>query len=322
VKAADRPFGGVCVVASGDFAQLGPVVHWSVKKPFAFQHPSWTALRPILMETVLRQRDVQMVEVLGRMRLGRTTHRDCRWLVAKSSRRREHAERALFSSNKLTKARNKEMFERVDAAVVVLKPHFDVRVKEGGTMSVEQAEIRFEARLRMPNAEPLELKLGARVRCTRNVYRFDGCDRELQVANGNMGVVSGLDDHGVQVDFDDGRSLTMPKVFKYRLQRFTHEGSPVYCRALFVPLALAWATTVHTAQGASIDGPVDINPVGMRLVAGDWNTNPGLGYTAVSRATSIENVRFLKDPTPDNFKCDRAVLDFFEGAKKEAAEAK
>ncbi len=35
VKAADRPFGGVCVVASGDFAQLGPVVHWSVKKPFA-----------------------------------------------------------------------------------------------------------------------------------------------------------------------------------------------------------------------------------------------------------------------------------------------
>lgn len=77
----------------------------------------------------------------------------------------------------------------------------------------------------------------------------------------------------------------------------------------YTALKLGWATTVHSSQGASINTEVDINPEGFTKESEGtpWKPSPGIGYTAVSRATDIRLVRFLKRPKPSMFVTDPRV---------------
>ena len=83
----------------------------------------------------------------------------------------------------------------------------------------------------------------------------------------------------------------------------------VRCVSHYIPLRLCFASTIHQSQGASIPGELDMNPEGWTKPAENapWRPAPGIAYTAVSRATDIKNIKFLKKPTPQMFVCDPKV---------------
>jgi ATP-dependent exoDNAse (exonuclease V) alpha subunit len=72
-----------------------------------------------------------------------------------------------------------------------------------------------------------------------------------------------------------------------------------------IPLILAWAVTVHKAQGATLDYML----ADLRGVFGDAQA-----YVALSRATAIENL-FLRPFEPSVFMASSKVMEFLESAR-------
>ena len=76
----------------------------------------------------------------------------------------------------------------------------------------------------------------------------------------------------------------------------------VYVSRSQFPLTLAWAITVHKAQGLSLNGVV--------LDLGDTIFEPGMAYVALSRARKLENV-FILDFVPNSLCCaNLAIVEY------------
>ena len=112
--------------------------------------------------------------------------------------------------------------------------------------------------------EKVILCIGAQVMCTRNMPT-------LGLANGSRGVVTGLDTCGVSIKRLNGRIIYVP-YFEVPDTRVS-----------YLPIKLAWALTIHSAQGMTIDAlEVDL---GQDIFT--W----GQAYTGLSRATNLSAVR-------------------------------
>jgi len=109
---------------------------------------------------------------------------------------------------------------------------------------------------------------GAQVMCTRNMPT-------LGLANGSRGIVTGLNASGIYFKKLDGNTVWVP-LFDVP---FDTPGT----RVTYLPIKLAWALTIHSAQGMTIDAlEVDL---GQDIFT--W----GQAYTGLSRATSLSAVR-------------------------------
>ncbi|KAK4684447.1 ATP-dependent DNA helicase PIF1, partial [Tremellales sp. Uapishka_1] len=82
VRGNNRPFGGIQIIASGDFFQLPPVDDRDETIPtkFAFEAKSWNRVihckNIVTLDVVYRQRDDRFVMLLERMRKGRLMEED------------------------------------------------------------------------------------------------------------------------------------------------------------------------------------------------------------------------------------------------------
>jgi hypothetical protein len=129
------------------------------------------------------------------------------------------------------------------------------------------------------NAGGVRLKVGAPVTVTANVY----AGGKIKLANGTCGTVRAATPLAVTIEVN-GRAHTLP--------------TPP-------PLALAYALTIHKAQGQTYDRVV---VVGTRIFAA------GQAYTALSRARSLAGV-YCVDLLPEDFEhpLDPRVARFVDG---------
>lgn len=132
------------------------------------------------------------------------------------------------------------------------------------------------------------LRKGARVMCIKNHLTSCG----IQLANGMLGTVLSLAKGSVVVRFDDlATTYASPEsgtyVTRYQPGRYCEAMSvdkkKVAIRHSYMPLALAFAMTVHKAQGATFSGPVLFDCTGV--------FGTGMFYTAVTRVTDPANLR-------------------------------
>lgn len=72
VRGNSRPFGGIQVVCLGDFFQLPPVLK-DKKAKFCFQAETWLQVikQKIVLRKIWRQRDLELIEMLNTVRMGR-----------------------------------------------------------------------------------------------------------------------------------------------------------------------------------------------------------------------------------------------------------
>ncbi len=291
-------FGGVQVVVVGDFYQLPPVVSGrggtESDHAYAFASPAWkkARFRVVELTQVLRQSPMQdqFLAILARARTGELTLEDSRYLAAHSRRDTSDAPDALFFTNRRVDERNEKMLR--------LEPNPDVVIKADDDLMVgdERWTGAWPAWVKHPRSAPpsITLKVGARVKCTHNVY-IEGEDDFI--ANGDLGVVTGLQNGAVHVLWDNHFSgkprLLAKRISKRKLPRPIQGKKAVVVRRL-PPLKLAYARTFHAAQGSSIDGDLDMDTSALSrpLGNGQWHTTPGIVYVALSRARRLDRIRF------------------------------
>ncbi|MEW6124403.1 MAG: DEAD/DEAH box helicase [Pseudomonadota bacterium] len=302
----DEPFGGVQVVLVGDFLQLPPVVPYAEQDmlermgyggPFAFDALSLRA-RPVArvpFTKVHRQSDDTFIAILGAIRRGIGLREAVEALNAACVR--EHRGGAMPVLLTPTNARADAYNQRGLAALSGNEKTFAGLLK--GEFGLEGD--------RLPVPERLALKPGARVMALRN-------DPARRWVNGSVGTVVGIGAHSALVRLDSGPTVEIES-FTWERLRYGWDEATGRIEAQVVgtytqlPLAPAWAMTMHKAQGLTLED-VRIDFVGGAFAAGQ-------AYVALSRARSMEGLSLVRPIRHSDIRFDRRVAAFvaaFESA--------
>lgn len=132
----------------------------------------------------------------------------------------------------------------------------------------------------LPRSTPLTIARGAQIRLNTNMCL------KRQLVNGTMGTVSEIEvhDNEEKVTCKFGKkTVALKRTQLWRVSHTDRDGIIYTAECWRVPLDLASAMTAHKAIGLSLDYVyIDFDHMG--------EDNPGVGYVAISRATSVKNV--------------------------------
>lgn len=283
-KARDSrlPWGGMRVIAVGDFAQLPPVTRNGADRDWAFLNPVWTqsGFQSCLLSHNQRVQDNVFLDVLQDVRQGLVTPRVREFL---NDHTREHdtdhpASRLFPRRDQSEQYNNHRLHEIPEIEEIIDSIYF------GGEKHVE---------ILMKNApvpKQLKLKIGCQVLFLQN-------DPQKRWVNGTRGEVREVFADKIIVKKNGGREVTVEKS-AFAMQ--DAEGN-ITAQVIQFPLALAYATTIHKSQGATLDDLwCDLGAL--------WE--PGQAYVALSRLRSAEGLHLLRW-TPRSIITDPRVMDFY-----------
>ena len=295
----NTPFGGIQLIMFGDPYQLAPVVSGQAEKayyqdhyrsPWFFDAKVWreTEMSVQELDTIHRQADSEFRAVLNALREGRMEAEMGRML-------NEHGLRQPEDPELITLATTNQAVTRINSAALEGLP---------GKAKIAHADIEgdFGSTAAYPADDELVLKPGAKVMFLRNDTQ--GTDGPRFV-NGTLGTVVKITD-SVIVDVEGESILVEPVTWekvKYDYSPTTKVLSQdVVAEFTQFPLRLAWAVTIHKAQGKTLDAAVI--DLGSRAFA------PGQTYVAFSRLTSLDGLYLKRPLTPADIIVDEHVVRF------------
>ena len=302
------PFGGVQLVMFGDPYQLAPVVSGEAERkyyldnyrsPWFFDAKVWqeTNLRTLVLETIYRQDDPEFQRILQSLRDGTLDPETGRMLNERGAIPPENPDViTLATTNNTVRRINGSRLDSLD-----------------GELRVAQALIEgdFGNARQFPAEEELGLKIGAQVMFLRN---DTGNPAGPRWVNGTLGVVEDIADT-VMVNIDgevvEVEPVTWEKV-KYDYDSSSKEiSSEVVAEFTQFPLRLAWAVTIHKAQGKTLDEAIiDLGPKAFAA---------GQTYVAFSRLTSLEGLHLARPLRPSDIIVDQDVKRFFDTASDQVS---
>ncbi len=271
------PFGGARLIMIGDLYQLPPVVTSAERHIFSEHYPSpyffdahifsEMAFELVELTKVYRQRDERFIGLLNAIRNRTVTEDD------------------LDALN----ARYQPDFIPGDDYYIHLTPFnasaADVNRERLGQLKgrarIYQAESMGDfKRDSYPAEERLSLKKGAQVMLVNN----DSLGRWV---NGTIAEVTAMESDAVEVRLPSGeREWVEPSTWELFHFEMAPNGRSIVSNPVGaftqIPLKLAWAVTIHKAQGKTFDRVV--------VDLGRGTFAPGQLYVALSRCTSLEGL--------------------------------
>ncbi len=294
-----EPFGGVRLLLFGDLHQLPPVIQeQEVANHLYDAHGgpyfySVGSLRDgpgttlIELDQVFRQTDDELIAVLNKIREGTLTRDDLTSLNNRVSPIRTLAEGEPFVILTPTNAAAK----RINSAYLDALPgdatRFAAAISGDFNENVQPADAA------------LDLKVGAKVMMLRN-------DSEKRWVNGSIGRITRLTDKRVWVEIAGREFEVEPAAWEHRRYAFDQEAAKIVetIAGTFkqFPLRLAWALTIHKAQGLTLEKVyVDL---------GRGTFAHGQTYVALSRCRTLEGLALARNLTPSDVLFDPAALGY------------
>lgn len=282
----------------GDFLQLAPVVkrqelqeycaHYAIEDPqsvfgYAFNSLSWErfAFHTIHLTEVHRTKDRDFMLLLDDIRRGifLKPHEDFLRALFKEAPKDAKNFTYLFATNAKSDAHNQKMLAALESDEVVLEALFD------GERS-EEAEIDKFCRDIKVN-RTFTIKEGADILFTKNSWNFyngeRGVIKRIDVKKGHIVVEKS---NGVHIKVE--RERFEKRGFEIReIEGVEQSVEMVYFSILQFPLTLAYAITIHKAQGMGIE---DLVIDTEKIFA------PSQFYVALSRAISMHRLILQGDP--------------------------
>lgn len=302
-------FGGVQVVLFGDLYQLPPVVPKDEEhlfkilyaSPYFFDAQSYPQAQvgTVELTQVYRQRDTDFVALLDAVRTGTLSDEERATLNEVCTRPREAStDRAiqLMTTNAMADRVNHNYQERLSGQVQVYSG--SVR----GSFGERQ----------LPTHEKLRLRVGARVMLLSN-------DEDGRWINGDLGHIEALAkpeqaDAAITVSLDRGKRVKVSR-YQWEVIRFVYNRdrgrieSEVIGSFTQYPLRLAWAVTIHKAQGKTFDQVV--------VDFGRGTFAPGQAYVALSRCTTMAGLSLRRPLQSRHVWADERISAFLKGPIQE-----
>lgn len=281
LRGNDEPWGGLRVICVGDFAQLPPVTR-SLGKEWAFLGEAWASsgFKMIQLKEVMRTEDQEFMRVLSDARFGRLSVRLTHFLKTRTRKSSDFEITHLFPRRNQTESFNLERLEEI--------PEISRKYE-----TIYSGDQRYFDRLKRdaPIPEVLELKKGALVMIRMN-------DPKQRFVNGTTGRVVALKDECVVIETE--RRTFEIEPFAFSVQN--EDGEEVSFAKNF-PINLAYASTIHKIQGATVDR-VHLDLYGL------WE--PGQAYVALSRVRSADGLTLNRWNEKSIF-ADPMVTAFYGG---------
>ncbi len=292
---SSEPWGGLRIIAVGDFAQLPPIAADSAAKDWAFLHPVWqqSDFSPALLTTVMRTQDLSFLEILNFVREGVVNDRVRAFLDERTTGFSEEEEGTrLYPHRAQAEQYNLLRLQALPETVHTFRTEYI-----GDDRYVDSAKRVI------PIPDTLLLKTGALI-----MMRKNDMSGEFRYVNGSLGHVRSFSEDALHVCLLSGEEID---VVKEKFSSLDGDGNEVVAAWNF-PVTLAWATTIHKAQGASLDRMiVDLH----RL----WE--PGQAYVALSRVRSGAGLR-IERWSPESIRAERLVTSFYDGLSEQATKYK
>ncbi|KAH0602822.1 uncharacterized protein H6S33_008472 [Morchella sextelata] len=301
-----RAFGGIQLVVTGDFFQLPPVPDYGKVAKFAFDANTWTTAieHTIGLTQVFRQRDPEFAAILNEMRLGKLSDASIA-VFRRLSRPLKYDDgiqaTELFPTRQEVDAANNSKMRLLSGT--------ERKFTAIDTGSITDIEHRTKLLSTCMAPQVICLKENSQVMLIKNI--------DDSLVNGSLGRVVGfMSEKTFDMAHDDPDSLTLenpardqplstnttadtwplvefalpdgtsrqllvqPEVWKVELP-----SGEVQASRTQVPLILAWALSIHKAQGQTLERvKVDLGRV----------FEKGQAYVALSRATCQEGLEVLR----------------------------
>ena len=275
------PWGGLRVIAVGDFAQLPPVSRGSFKD-WCFQTKTWaeSEFKNIFLKENQRVQQGHYLNILNDIRKGQLSAQVTDFLEQSTRPYDEEEERlCLFALREKVDYKNRIELDRIHEEVVAIPAIYLGDEKYLNNMA-RAAPVPME----------LKLKIGCKVLFVKN-------DPSQRWVNGTRGTVQSISEDKITVKKEHGREVT---VEKSQFSLMDADGN-ILASIINFPLILAYAVTIHRAQGATLEKAwVDLSNL--------WE--PGHAYVGLSRFRQENDVSILGWHSK-SFRTDRLVSDFY-----------
>jgi hypothetical protein len=314
-RSSAEPFGGVRVIAFGDLYQLPPVVTAEERGLFRERYPSpyffssqvFGRLRDeenlenvayVELQKIYRQADTTFIEFLNRVR----------------SKDLEAADLELINARVIDV--DAAMAEPAGPLFLTTTNRRASQINETHLARLTGPALRSVARVtgEFPESyRPTDLELTVRVNARVMLLTNDADGRWV---NGSMGTVSAIDGDRLVVRLDDGAEVDVaPHTWEATYNRWDPGAHAILRESLGsftqYPVRLAWAVTIHKAQGKTFD----------RVVVDFERTTfeHGQAYVALSRARTLEGLGLARPMKATDVRLDRSVVRFLTGIQAQIA---
>lgn len=300
-----QPFGGIQIIIVGDPFQLNPVVSPDDRMYFKnsyfgshyfFNTNAWKqgGFSPINLTTVFRRANMEQgtdfLDSLNDIREGNNKHKAVSYF-------NERHIVPVVGKPIILCTTNKEADEsNIKSLALIKSPVFKSKATVKGNFQKSDC----------PSNETLELKVGARVMTTAN---HEG-DKYM---NGSLGTIVSLSPNKISVKFDANTKIVDVEKKTWEVDKYIFNTKTNGLDKEFIgsfeqfPVKLAWAVTIHKAQGQTLDKVL--------LNLGTGAFAHGQLYVALSRVRSIDDLFLVKPVKHRDIIVDPLVLNFYNSFK-------
>jgi ATP-dependent DNA helicase PIF1 len=274
IRNNELPFGGLQIILSGDMFQLPPV-----QGTLVFQSIIWDTLKltkHILTKIFRQEHDVRFQKILERCKSGSITNEDieilknCKGQYFTDDIKPTH----LYATN-----------AKVDSINNIEYDLLNTMEKSYNTIYKNKETKVYCEKVGIPLV--VKLKIGSQVMVTHNI------SDALKLANGTRGMVKELFNEYVIIQ----------TLYGERKISYVDCETEDNLKYSIMPLKLAWAITIHKAQGVTLDC--------CKIDIGKSLFTYGQAYTALSRVKDLNSL-YVIDISKDAFRTHPDVLKFYD----------
>ena len=266
IRESKEPFGGLQVVAVGDFFQLPPIGK-AGQAQFAFKCSAWQKANFAIcyLTEQYRQDDLVFLTILSAIRANGFNNEHLRNIqsrIIELAKSPKNITRIFSHNADVDRLNNQELGELPE------KSEFFRMSSRGQKNFVENLKRGCLS------PETLELKKDACVMFTKNNLK-EG------FVNGTIGKVVGFSE---ETNYPVVQITSGEEIEVAPMEWTVEDGGSIKARIAQVPLRLAWAVTIHKSQGMSLEGAViDLQKT----------FEFGQGYVALSRVRRLSGLYLL-----------------------------
>jgi ATP-dependent DNA helicase PIF1 len=293
VRQNDLPFGGIQMVLIGDFFQLPPVSQ-DGNVDFCFVSDAWQNgdFKMFELTEVFRQSDLQFIQLLNNIRHAALNEEDIQLL-----QHRQAVELADDISPTMLATHNyqADKINIEELNKITGEEEVTFKMSEAG----KEKAIEFLKKNCLARPE-LTLKRGAQVMMLKNTLQKQG------VINGSIGIITGFTkSKSPIVKFHNGEvCIITPEEWSTEVFNETTLETEVTGSIKQIPLALAWAITIHKSQGMTLDAVLcDLSKVFAE----------GQAYVALSRVKSLDGL-YIRGFRPSSLRVNSQVREFYNAS--------